>query len=78
MQIHLCVIYLSAGLEKAMGRQWWNGEAIWQTISQPSFRTFELGWLAQHPFIPMLAGWATLLIEIEDVADARCDPEGTT
>jgi hypothetical protein len=64
MQLHLCAIYLSAGLWKAMGRQWWNGEAIWQTVSQPAFRTFDLGALAWHPWIPMLAGWATLVVEI--------------
>ena len=38
MQVHLCVIYLAAGLDKAMGRQWWNGEAIWQAVSQPAFQ----------------------------------------
>jgi hypothetical protein len=64
MQIHLSVIYLAAGLGKAMGRQWWNGEAVWQAVTQPAFRTFELGWLARHPFIPVLAGWATLVVEI--------------
>jgi hypothetical protein len=64
MQVHLCVIYLSAGVEKAMGRQWWNGEAIWQAIGQPAFRTFDLSWLAQYPWIPALAGWATLVVEI--------------
>ena len=64
MQVHLCVIYLAAGLDKAMGSQWWNGEAIWQTLSQPIFRTFDVGWLAGHSWIPMLAGWATLVVEI--------------
>jgi hypothetical protein len=64
MQIHLCVIYLAAGLDKAMGRQWWNGEAIWQAVSQPAFKTFELSWLASHDWIPMLAGWGTLVVEI--------------
>jgi Vitamin K-dependent gamma-carboxylase len=64
MQFHLCIIYLAAGLDKAMGRQWWNGEAIWQTVSQPAFSTFDLSWLAPHPWIPTLAGWATLAVEI--------------
>ncbi len=64
MQFHLCVIYCAAGLDKAMGRQWWNGEAIWQAVSQPAFRTFDLSWLASHSWIPMLAGWGTLLVEI--------------
>jgi hypothetical protein len=64
MQIHLCVIYFAAGLEKALGRQWWNGEAIWRAVTQPAFSTFDLRWLARYPFIPMLAGWSTLLVEI--------------
>jgi CubicO group peptidase (beta-lactamase class C family) len=64
MQVHLCVIYLAAGLDKAMGSQWWNGEAIWQTVSQPAFSTFDLRWLATHSWIPMLAGWGTLVVEI--------------
>jgi hypothetical protein len=64
MQIHLCVIYLAAGLFKAMGRQWWNGEAIWQAVSQPAFSTFDLSSLARHSWIPMLAGWSTLVMEI--------------
>jgi CubicO group peptidase (beta-lactamase class C family) len=64
IQIHLCVIYLAAGLDKAMGSQWWSGEAIWQTVSQPAFSTFDLSWLARHPWIPMLAGWGTLVVEI--------------
>src|SRR6185312_10482521 len=64
MQFHLCVIYLAAGLDKAMGRQWWNGEAIWQTVSQPVFSTFDLSWVARHSWIPMFAGWGTLVVEI--------------
>jgi hypothetical protein len=64
MQIHLCVIYLAAGLDKAMGRQWWNGEAIWQAVSQPVFSSFDLSGLASHPVVPMLAGWGTLVVEI--------------
>jgi hypothetical protein len=64
MQFHLCVIYLAAGLDKAMGRQWWNGEAIWQTVSQPIFSTFDLSWLARPSWIPMFAGWSTLVVEI--------------
>lgn len=64
MQLHLCVIYLSAGLEKAMGRQWWNGEAIWRAVTQPAFRTFDVTWLANDPWLAMLAGWGTLVVEI--------------
>lgn len=59
-----CVIYLAAGVEKALGRQWWNGEAIWQAVTQPVFRAVDLTWLARYPWIPRLAGWGTLAVEI--------------
>ena len=64
VQAHLCVVYLAAGLDKARGHQWWNGEAIWQTVSQPVFATFDLASFAAHSWIPMLLGWATLVVEI--------------
>jgi hypothetical protein len=64
MQFHLSVIYLAAGLDKARGRWWWNGEAIWQAVSQPAFRTFDLSWMARYSWVPMLAGWSTLVIEV--------------
>ena len=64
MQVHLCVIYLAAGLFKAMGREWWNGEAIWQAVSQPAFSTFDLSSLARHSWISMFASWGTLVVEI--------------
>jgi CubicO group peptidase (beta-lactamase class C family) len=64
MQVHLCLIYLAAGLDKAFGGQWWNGEAIWQTVSQPAFSTSDLSWLARYSWIPMLSGWGTLVVEI--------------
>jgi CubicO group peptidase (beta-lactamase class C family) len=64
MRLHLCIVYLAAGLDKAAGRQWWSGEAIWQTVSQPIFGTVDLAWMASHPWIPMLACWATLIVEV--------------
>jgi hypothetical protein len=64
MQVHLSVIYLAAGVDKAMGSQWWNGEAIWQAVSQPIFATFDLSGLSKNPWIPTVAGWATLMVEL--------------
>ena len=64
MQLHLTVIYLASGLDKAMGSQWWNGEALWQALSQPIFSTFDYSSLAKHSWIPMLACWSTLVVEV--------------
>lgn len=64
LQIHLCVVYLSSGIEKLTGVQWRNGEAVWRAVLRPSWEPFDLTWLAAHPWIPLLACWATLAIEI--------------
>src|SRR5262245_52755188 len=37
LQLHLCVVYLASGFEKATGIQWWNGEAVWRALSRPDF-----------------------------------------
>lgn len=37
LQIHLCIIYASAGLGKLKGTAWWSGEAIWGTIANWEF-----------------------------------------
>ena len=33
MQLHICIVYLFAGLGKLQGTSWWNGEAVWGTIA---------------------------------------------
>lgn len=64
VQLHLCIVYLSSGIEKVRGEQWRNGEAIWRAVMRPRFAAFDLSWLAAHPAIPLLACWATLVIEL--------------
>jgi hypothetical protein len=64
LQLHLCVIYLTAGLSKTAGVEWWNGEAIWLSVMQPQFVQFPLGWLSGVPWLPMMAGWGVMLVEL--------------
>jgi hypothetical protein len=64
LQIHLCFVYLSAGVEKAKGTQWWTGEAIWRSLMQPQFHVFDMSWLAGVPWVAALAAWGTLILEI--------------
>jgi hypothetical protein len=37
LQIHVCIIYLMAGLSKLLGQAWWSGGAIWMTIANYEF-----------------------------------------
>jgi len=64
LQLHLCLIYLNTGLGKAMGEQWWTGEAMWRALMQPQFSAFDFSWLAQVPLLPKVAGWGVLLVEL--------------
>lgn len=64
LQFHLCLIYFTAGLEKAKGTEWWAGEAIWRSVMQPQFQTFDLSWLAWFPALAIIASWSTILIEM--------------
>ncbi|MEO6000130.1 MAG: HTTM domain-containing protein [Chitinophagaceae bacterium] len=63
IQLHLCIMYLSCGVEKAMGTQWWNGEAIWIALQQDQFHTVNMNWLANFPLVPKLLCWSTIIIE---------------
>jgi hypothetical protein len=64
LQLHLCLIYLTSGIEKARGEQWWNGEAIWRAVMCPDAGPFDFSWLASAPWLAMLACWGTLLVEV--------------
>ncbi len=63
IQFHLCIMYVACGMEKAMGMQWWNGDAIWMALQQDQFKTVDMDWMATFPLVPKLLCWTTLLVE---------------
>ncbi|MNG85710.1 hypothetical protein D3C79_444750 [compost metagenome] len=65
-RLQLTVVYFFAGLGKAMGPTWWNGEAVWKAVQQPlSPALFTIPQSAQQ-FTAIWAGLgiATLLLEL--------------
>jgi hypothetical protein len=64
LQLHLCVVYFSSGIEKIMGEQWRNGEAIWRSLMREDFGQFDMSWLAEVPWLAKLICWGTLVVEI--------------
>ncbi len=64
IQIQMCFVYLSSGIEKCLGKQWLNGEAIWRTFMMPIFNNYNFSWIAFYPFLPLLMGIGVLIIEI--------------
>ncbi|QEG24341.1 HTTM domain-containing protein [Mariniblastus fucicola] len=68
MQIHLCIVYLFAGLGKCQGETWWNGEAIWGAVASYEYQTLDMTWLADHMWFISLMTLVTLVFEIGYVA----------
>jgi hypothetical protein len=44
MQVHVCIIYGSAGLAKLQGTSWWTGIAVWGTVANFEFAPVQYGW----------------------------------
>lgn len=63
IQIQMCMVYFSTAIEKSLGIQWWNGEAIWRTFMMPIFKTYDFSWLANLPLIAIITGILVLIIE---------------
>jgi len=42
IQVHLCIVYLFAGLGKCQGSKWWDGEAIWGAIANHEYQTVDI------------------------------------
>lgn len=51
IQVHMCIVYLFAGLGKMQGFTWWNGEAIWGALASYEYQTMDLTWLADHMWL---------------------------
>jgi len=68
LQIHLCVIYLFGGLSKARGVTWWDGTAIWYSISNLEYQSFDMTWLASYPEVISALTMLTLLWELSYAA----------
>jgi hypothetical protein len=55
MQVHFCIIYLSAGTSKLQGPAWWSGTALWGCMANYEFAPMHLAiynnfiiWLSKH------------------------------
>lgn len=64
LQVHLCIVYFSSGLDKAEGIQWWNGEAIWRGLMRPDLNMVDITWLASMPWLAAAICWSTLVLEL--------------
>ncbi len=68
LQLHLAMMYFASGVEKGMGAQWWNGEAIWRAVMMPELAQYDFSWLASVPWLPTFVGAATVILEVAYIA----------
>jgi predicted DCC family thiol-disulfide oxidoreductase YuxK len=64
LRLHMCIVYAAAGFAKAVGEQWWSGEALWRALSLPQFRQFDPSPLAAWPLVLMGAAWIAILSQL--------------
>lgn len=64
IQLHLCLVYASAGLAKLQGTPWWDGSALGMLLGNSEFRTFDLSFLADYPGLLAFGTHATVFLEI--------------
>ena len=68
IQVHLCIVYLFAGLGKCQGETWWNGEAIWGAVASFEYQTIDMTWMADHMWLVSLITLVTLIFEVGYIA----------
>lgn len=69
IQIHMCIVYLCAGISKLQGPTWWHGTAAWMTMNTMEFALFDVSALGLSPdvvwqTISLVFTYATLVFEI--------------
>jgi hypothetical protein len=64
IQVHMCVIYLFAGLSKLQGPAWWDGRAMWLAFSNMEYQTGDMTWLAHYPWLINAMTHVTIIFEI--------------
>lgn len=68
IQLHLCLIYLIAGLAKLKGAAWWSGVAFWGAIGNLEYQTIDMTWLVDSPMVISLLTVSALAWEISYAA----------
>ena len=68
MQLHMCIIYLFAGLGKLQGDRWWDGTAIWLSLANFEYQTLDVTWLGQWPWLINSLTHITILWEVSYAA----------
>jgi hypothetical protein len=64
IQIHMCVIYFFAAMGKLRGDSWWAGDAMWLSVANLEYQSWDVTWLAHWPLISALSTTITVYWEL--------------
>jgi uncharacterized membrane protein YphA (DoxX/SURF4 family) len=64
IQVHMCVVYLFAGISKLQGPSWWSGEAMWRAFANLEYQSLDMTWLAWHPWLINIMSHVSVAWEI--------------
>ena len=64
LQLQLCILYLAAGIWKAMGPAWRNGTAVGIVLQLGEFQRFPIPDFFLTPFMSQVMTYATLAFEL--------------
>lgn len=63
IQLHMCVIYLFGGLAKMRGGTWWDGSAMWFSVTNLEYQSVDMTWLVDWPMMMALMSHVTVVWE---------------
>jgi hypothetical protein len=64
IQVHMCVIYFFAALGKLRGDSWWAGDAMWLSVANLEYQSWDVTWLAHWPLLSAITTQITVYWEL--------------
>lgn len=64
MQVHMCVIYFFAAMGKLRGDSWWAGSAMWLSVANLEYQSWDVTWLAHWPLLSAIVSQITVYWEL--------------
>lgn len=64
IQVHMCIVYLFAGMAKLVGMAWWDGTALWMAFGNLEYQSLDMTWMASYPLLINLMTHVTIAWEL--------------